>query len=66
MEAGSAEKREYGDKGKWVKYWAHLGYWISPCYGPFSLGTRFETYETFLYFIFNFFSSRGKPWIPNQ
>jgi hypothetical protein len=24
---------------------ARLGCWISPCYGPFSLGARFETYK---------------------
>jgi hypothetical protein len=55
MEAHSARKRRYGDKGEWVKYWACLGYWISPCYGPFSLGGSFETYEPFISFIFNFF-----------
>jgi len=26
-----AEKRVYGDKGRWVRYWACLGCWISPC-----------------------------------
>jgi hypothetical protein len=25
-----------------------LGFWISPRYGPFSLGARFETYEPFI------------------
>jgi hypothetical protein len=25
-----------------------LGLWISPFYGPFSLGVRFETYEPFI------------------
>jgi hypothetical protein len=45
-------KRGYGDKGRWVKYWAHFGYWISPCYGPFSLGERFETYGPSTYLIF--------------
>jgi hypothetical protein len=34
---------------------ARLGCWISPCYTPFSLGARFETYEPFIYLIFNFF-----------
>jgi hypothetical protein len=39
-----------------------LGCWISPCYGPFSLGARFETYEAFGSLIFQFFSSgRAKP-----
>jgi hypothetical protein len=61
MEASSAGKREYGGKGRWVKYWARLGCWISPCYGPFSLGVRFETYELFISLILNFFSSRGEP-----
>jgi hypothetical protein len=37
------------------KYWARLGCWISPCYGLFSLGARFETYEPFISLIFNFF-----------
>jgi hypothetical protein len=35
--------------------------------GPFSLGTRFETYELFISSIFKFlFSGRGKPRILNQ
>jgi hypothetical protein len=46
------------------QYWVRLGCWISPCYGPFSLGARFETYEPFISLIFQFiFSGRGKPWI---
>jgi hypothetical protein len=49
--------REYGDKGRWVKYWAQLGCWISPCYGLFSLGARFETYEQFVS-LFSFFFFR--------
>jgi hypothetical protein len=57
--ASSAEKGEYGGKGRGVKYWARLGYWISPCYGPFSLGGRFETYEPFIYLIFIFFFLGG-------
>jgi hypothetical protein len=40
-----------------------LGRWISPCYGLFSLGARFETYEPFIYLIFNFWWGRGKPQI---
>jgi len=61
MEASSAGKREYGGKGRRVKYWARLGCWISPCYGPFSLGARFETYEPFISLILPFFfSGRGK------
>jgi hypothetical protein len=36
-------------------YWARLSCWISPCYGPFSLGGCFETYEPFIYLIFEFF-----------
>jgi hypothetical protein len=55
MGASSAGKREYGDKGRWVKYLARLGCWILPSYGPFLLGGRFETYETFIYLIFQFF-----------
>jgi hypothetical protein len=55
MEAHSAGKHGYGDKGRLVKHWAHLGCWISPCYGRFSLGGRFETYKPFIYLIFIFF-----------
>jgi hypothetical protein len=40
-----------------------MGCWISPCYGPFSLGVRFGTYETFIALIFQFFWGRGKPQI---
>jgi hypothetical protein len=39
-----------------------LGWWISPCYGPFLLGEHFETYELFLSFS-NFFPGHGKLWI---
>ena len=45
----------YGDKGRWVKYWVHLGCRISPCYGLFSLGARFETYEAFISLILQIF-----------
>jgi hypothetical protein len=41
----------------------HLGSWISPCYGPFSLGGRFETYEPFISVIFRFFPGCGEPWV---
>jgi hypothetical protein len=58
MEASSAGKRDYGGK---VKYWASLDCWISPCYGPFSLGARFETYEPFISLIFKFFLGRCEP-----
>jgi hypothetical protein len=47
-------------------YWARLGCWILPCYGPFSLGGRFETYEAFISLIFQFFMGRGEPRILNQ
>jgi hypothetical protein len=43
-----------------------MGCWISPRYGPFSFGARFETYEPFISLIFNFFSGRGKQRILNQ
>jgi hypothetical protein len=43
-----------------------LGCWISPFYGPFPLGMDFETYEPFIYLIFNFILGCGKPWILNQ
>jgi hypothetical protein len=39
-----------------AKYWKRLGCWISQCYGPFSLGARFETYEPFISLIFQFSS----------
>jgi hypothetical protein len=55
MEGRSAGKREYGGKGKLVNYRALLGCWITPCYGPLSLGARFETYESFICTIFQFF-----------
>jgi hypothetical protein len=35
-----------------------LGCWISPRYGPFSLGVRFETYEPRISLIFLFFWPR--------
>jgi hypothetical protein len=38
-----------------------LGCWISPYYGPFSLGARFETYETFISLIFQSLSGSNKP-----
>jgi len=41
-----------GKGTKEVKYWAHLGCWISQCYGPFLLGAHFETYEPFITLIF--------------
>jgi hypothetical protein len=39
-----------------------LSYWISPGYDPFSLGGPFETYELFIYLVFQcfFFSGRGE------
>jgi len=48
-----------GTKGRWIKYWAHLGCWISPFYGPFSLDVHFETYEPFISLIFQIFF---RPW----
>ena len=62
MMASSAGKRGYGLKGRRVKYWARLGCWVSPCYGPFPLGARLETYERFISSVFKFlFSGGGKP-----
>jgi hypothetical protein len=55
MEASSAGKREYGGKGRWVKYWAHLGFWISPCCSSLLLDVRFETYEPCISLIFKCF-----------
>jgi hypothetical protein len=56
----------YGDKGRWVKYWARWDSWISPSHGLFSIGTCFETYEPFISLIFKFLRGRGKPWILNK
>jgi hypothetical protein len=55
MKVSSAVNREYGGKGSWIKYWAHLGCWISPYDGPFSLGERLETYKPFISLIFKTF-----------
>jgi hypothetical protein len=60
METSGAGKHGHREKGKWVKYRAHLGCWNSPCYGPFSLGAHFETYEPLISLIFNFFSDHSK------
>jgi hypothetical protein len=37
-----------------------MGCWISPCYGPFLHGRRFETYEQFISLIFKFFLDCSK------
>jgi hypothetical protein len=55
MKERSAEKRGYGDEGRWVKYWTCWGCWISPCHCPLSLDAGFETYEPFIYLILIFF-----------
>jgi hypothetical protein len=49
-----------------AKYWKRLGCWISQCYGPFSFGGRFKTYEPFIYLILQFFPGRSEPRILNQ
>jgi hypothetical protein len=45
-----------------------LDCWILPCYSPFSLVARFETYEPLIALIYNFFFpavvNRGY-WISN-
>jgi hypothetical protein len=41
MMASLRESVGTGKKERWVKYWACLDCWISPCYGPFVLGARF-------------------------
>jgi hypothetical protein len=66
MEASSTGNHKYGGKLRLVKYWARLGCWISPGYGPFSFGGSFETYEPFIYLYSNFLSGRGEPRILNQ
>ena len=54
-------KRDYGDKGRWVKYLARLGRWISPCYSPFSLGAPFLKLWTVYFFNFLFFFFGPRP-----
>jgi hypothetical protein len=68
VEASSVGKRGYGGKGRLVTYLGRLDHWILPCPGPFSLGTHFETYESFISLIFNFFFPvfRSKPRILNH
>jgi hypothetical protein len=46
-----------GTKKEESSTWARLGCCISPCYGPFSLGTRFETYELLFHQFSNFFQA---------
>jgi hypothetical protein len=52
MEASSARKRVDGGKERRVKYLVRLGFSVSPRYGPFSLGARFESYKPSIY-LFN-------------
>jgi hypothetical protein len=66
MVASSAGKREYGGKGRSVKYWARLGCWISSCYGLFSLRARLETSEPFISLILHFWGGRCEPRLRNQ
>jgi hypothetical protein len=40
---------------KMNQVWERLGCWVSPRYGPFSLGAHFETYKPFIRLIFQFF-----------
>jgi hypothetical protein len=40
--------------------------WNQECYGLFSLGMRFETYEPFFPSILQFFSGCSKQWMLNQ
>jgi hypothetical protein len=47
-------KPEYRGKVRSVKYCVRFSCWISPCYGSFSLGVRFDSYELFISLIFNF------------
>jgi hypothetical protein len=49
-----------------VMYWARLGFWISPCYGRFPLSGRFETYEPFIFLVFQLFSGRRETRLFNQ
>jgi len=40
---------------------SRLGRWISPRYGPFSLGARFEIYQPFISFNFQYFFFGPRP-----
>jgi hypothetical protein len=56
---GSTSRGAKEDESSTGRVW-DLGCWISPCYGLFSLGRHFETYETFIYLIFKFFSGHSE------
>jgi hypothetical protein len=60
---GSVSTGAKEDESSTGRVWA-VG--ISPCYGLFSLGGRFKTYEPFVSLIFQFCSGRGEPRILNQ
>jgi hypothetical protein len=55
---GSVSTGTKEDKSSTRRVWSAGVHHVT---GPFSLGGRFESYEPFIYLIFNFFSGRGKP-----
>jgi len=52
-------KCRYRDKGRWVKYLAHLGCWISPYYSPFS-ACVWNLWTTYFFNFPNFLGDRVK------
>ena len=46
------------DESSIGRVWAAV---FHQCYGPLSLGARFETYEPFISLFFHFFPGRGNP-----
>jgi hypothetical protein len=55
MAARSVGKHEYGDKGRSVKYWAHLGCCILPLLWPVLAWGAFWNFKPFMSLIFKFF-----------
>jgi hypothetical protein len=67
MLASSAGKREYGDKERWVKYWARWGLLDFTLLRPVLAWRAFWNLWTVYLFNFQFFfSGYGKPRLLNQ
>ena len=56
-----AGKRGYGNKGRWVKYWARLGCWISPVTARSRLARVLKLMNRYFFNFPIFFSGRGNP-----
>jgi hypothetical protein len=61
MVASSAGKREYGDKARRVKYWVHLGCWISHVMARSRLAHVLKPVSCLILQFSNFSSGCGKP-----